>query len=107
MKDPRDLDAWVLELLSGLMEFENAHPSGAEHCIQPILDRVPAEVRQFAAGWHTASSRSQMEIEQEVRRQICKEEGCKPVESTRLGEADREFRCARCGETRTKPRDPK
>lgn len=46
---------------------------------------------------------SEAEIRANERRRICREEGCKLVESTRMGEVDRELQCVRCGETRTKP----
>ncbi len=48
---------------------------------------------------------NEAEIRADERRRICREEGCKPVESTRLNQVNREFRCNRCGETRTKPRE--
>lgn len=88
-------------MVAAVEYHEEVHRRG-EECVQGVLDQVPAEVRQFATGWRSATD---PDIEQKVRRQVCLEEGCNLIENTGLGELERSFRCSRCGETRKQPRE--
>lgn len=52
MTSLESLPGWVVRLVADLEYHEDVHPAGADHwCVQPILDRVPAEARAFARGW--------------------------------------------------------
>ena len=60
---------WALELVAALEVHEGVHPRAGlpdagddEHvCAKAILDRVPAEVRTFAAGWAAGKRRAEQE----------------------------------------------
>ena len=104
MTDPRMLPLWVIQFVGDIEYHEDVHRKG-EECVKDALDRVPAQVRSYAAGHRSATAPERDEIEQQVRVKICREEGCKLIENTGLGEVERSFRCNRCGESRTKPQE--
>lgn len=104
MTDPRMLPSWVIQFVGDIEYHEDVHRKG-EECVKDALDKVPAEVRSYAAGHRSATAAERDEIEQQVRVEICRVEGCKLIENTALGQLERTFRCTRCGETRTKPRE--
>lgn len=44
-------------------------------------------------------------IKTATRVEACADDGHREVETTQLGQADRELRCTRCGNLRTEPRE--
>lgn len=62
MSDPRMLPHWVIQLVADIEYHEDVHSKDGE-CVKEALDKVPSEIRHYAAGWGARARAAEVEHE--------------------------------------------